>query len=140
MDRKSKINEIKIAEHFMLKEFASHDTGEVMLDARLLDLLEIIRIRINEPLIITSGYRTLEWNRKVKGVFNSYHRLGMAADITAKKVSLIKLAFTCARSFVPGMVVYEKENFIHIEMKSHAKYSIPESWTNEWNELLRLGE
>ena len=44
-----------------------------------------MQIRTNEvsPIIISSGFRCKELNKLVGGVSNSYHLLGLAADIVA---------------------------------------------------------
>lgn len=75
------MNNIKISEHFKLKEFQSPDTGEVKVDSKLIEKLEKLRQRIGKPLIINSGYRTPEHNAKVGGAKNSLHLQGKAADI-----------------------------------------------------------
>lgn len=42
--------------------------------------LQPIRDKIKKPMIITSGYRSLEVNRIVGGATNSQHRIGQAVD------------------------------------------------------------
>lgn len=42
--------------------------------------LQPIRDKIKKPMIITSGYRSLEVNRIVGGATNSQHRTGQAVD------------------------------------------------------------
>ncbi len=55
--------------------------------------LEALRERYNEPIIITSGYRSAELNRKVGGVATSNHLTGCAVDIrVAGKKQLIRYA------------------------------------------------
>lgn len=45
------------------------------------DILQPIRDEWKQPIIVTSGYRCPELNRKVKGAANSDHMYGAAADI-----------------------------------------------------------
>jgi len=54
-------------------------------------VLEPLRLQVNEPIIISSGYRSPELNRLVGGAPNSQHMTGEAADILliANHVSLI---------------------------------------------------
>ena len=42
--------------------------------------LQPIRDKIKKPMVITSGYRSLEVNRLVGGATNSQHRTGQAVD------------------------------------------------------------
>lgn len=52
--------------------------------ATLVDVvLDPLREAWGAPLVVTSGYRCEELNKRVSGAPRSHHRLGMAADITA---------------------------------------------------------
>ena len=83
----------KITDHFKVKEFACKDgTPIVFVDDYLAVILEIARNKINKPIAITSGYRTISHNEKVGGAKYSYHTRGMAADIREnRKVKLIEM-------------------------------------------------
>lgn len=78
--------------HFKIAEFACKDGTPYppeWIDDRLkplIEQLEIIREKIGHPLIITSGYRTPVYNRKVAGVRGSLHIEGLAADIKCTKM------------------------------------------------------
>jgi len=74
-------NNIKVSKNFILSEFESPDTHEVILVPLLLECLQKLRDRVGRPIIITSGYRTPKHNKKIKGAKKSYHLKGMAADI-----------------------------------------------------------
>lgn len=47
------------------------------------EMLERIRSTLNRPIILTSGYRSPELNKAVRGVRTSDHCLGHAADFVA---------------------------------------------------------
>lgn len=49
---------------------------------RLVRVLQDLRTKWNQPICITSGFRSRELNSKVRGVPDSKHLLGLAADIT----------------------------------------------------------
>ena len=69
--------------YFKLSEFDSPDlvgSGEAM-DKDFLSKLDQARSLCDIPFRITSGYRTEDHNRKVKGVLGSSHTKGLAADI-----------------------------------------------------------
>ena len=68
---------------FKEKEFDSPDlpgSGQYM-NQSFVEILDRIRAKIGKPMKINSGYRTPEHNVKVKGVVNSSHLKGIAADI-----------------------------------------------------------
>ncbi len=76
-------NAVRVSTHFWLYEFASPDTGAVILDPVLLYRLELLRMAWGDPLIIASGYRTPARNAdpKIDGRADSRHLTGRAVDI-----------------------------------------------------------
>lgn len=81
-------------------------------------LLDPIRERFATPVIITSGYRCKRLNELVKGVEDSQHREGKAADFyfagfTAKEMT--QAFFEIADTFdFDQLIYYKKRHFIHI--------------------------
>ena len=81
----------KLSEHFSLGELTksgshpevynipSHEAIANM--KRLCQWLEVLRKRYNAPIIINSGYRSPQLNKKIGGVANSNHLTGCAVDI-----------------------------------------------------------
>ena len=58
----------QLTKHFKVKEFACKDGSPVVfIDEYLYEILEILRNKLGKPVIITSGYRTPEWNEKCNG-------------------------------------------------------------------------
>lgn len=89
---------IQLSEHFKLGEFTNSTTAKLLkidntpgqhdvdnLEILCKHLLEPLRLAVNEPIFINSGYRSQELNKAVGGVSNSYHLKGMAADIRIDK-------------------------------------------------------
>lgn len=68
-------------------------TKEILDNLNVLALfLDKVREMWGKPLIVNSGYRSPELNKKVGGVYNSNHLKGEAADITTgNKSDNIKL-------------------------------------------------
>ena len=62
-----------------------HPILDHVIDKRLVDVLDAIRERIGKPIEVLSGYRCPEHNAEVRGVPNSQHVEGTAADITSHK-------------------------------------------------------
>lgn len=72
----------RLSPHFLVREFACHDGADrILIAEELVAMLQAIREHFDVPLLITSGYRTAEWNAHVGGVKGSQHTLGNAADI-----------------------------------------------------------
>jgi hypothetical protein len=75
-------NDRKLSENFRVREFACKDgTDRVVIDERLVMILQKIRDYFKTPVHIESGYRTPAHNKAVGGAVNSDHLKGMAADI-----------------------------------------------------------
>ena len=90
MDTDANMN---VGKHFKVREFACKDGSQaVFIDTHLVTILDILRNRIGKPVIITSGYRTPEWNKKCDDAKYSYHLRGMAADIRVDGMSAKELA------------------------------------------------
>ena len=94
-------SEAKLSPHFTLGELTktshkvynipSHEAIENL--KRLCVWLEYLRKRYNEVVVINSGYRSPQLNRKVGGQPNSNHLTGCAVDIrVANNEQLIQYA------------------------------------------------
>lgn len=80
-------NDRKLSENFRVREFACKDgTDRVVIDERLVMILQKIRDYFGVPVNINSGYRTAAHNASVGGAPNSAHMTGMAADINVAGV------------------------------------------------------
>jgi len=110
-------NNIRVAKYFNLSEFACPCCNLVMLHPKLLGKLVELRKILERPVYITSGYRCFEYNRKVGGILNSYHCIGLAADIKVKDINLIELLEVCENIDFNGIGVYEKKNFLHLDVR-----------------------
>ena len=117
MQMLNSINHLKVARHFKLFEFACPCCHQVMLHPRLLAKLVELRNTLERPVHITSGYRCFKYNKKVGGVINSYHCIGLAADIKVKDVALINLLELCENIDFRGIGFYEKKNFLHLDVR-----------------------
>ena len=81
----------KLSEHFTLGEFTKSNSHPEVYNipsheaiANLTNLskwLEVLRERAGTPIIINSGYRSPQLNRKIGGAPNSNHLTGCAVDI-----------------------------------------------------------
>lgn len=84
------VSQYKITKREMLRNFdqlySSEYTKEVSgnLD-RVLEKINIVRKNYGEPMVVNSGWRPLEYNRKVPGAaLKSKHIKGLAIDISDK--------------------------------------------------------
>lgn len=76
---------MKLTDHFTCDELDSPDSGECLMDPGFMARLEELRLRVGIEFIVTSGYRTAEYNAAKGGAENGYHQKGLAADISHEK-------------------------------------------------------
>jgi uncharacterized protein YcbK (DUF882 family) len=93
-----------------------------MLSPDLLTRLNRLRIIINRPIYINSGYRCKEENQRVGGVPGSYHLLGMAVDIQVKDILLSDLLIYAQGIGFNGIGFYENNNFLHLDIRPGPNY------------------
>lgn len=80
-------------------------------------ILEILRLKINEPINIISWYRSTEANEKAGGIKDSLHLLGLAIDCHVKNNSKMLRELINLKSSNKFIDFYfdEKKTKFHIE-------------------------
>ena len=113
------LNDIRIegAPNFKLSEFQSPDTGEVKIDSVLAAKLQQLRDKVGKPVIVTSGYRTPEHNRRIGGATNSFHMQGLAADIVVKGMTSREIATVARDVGLTGIGVYPTRGHCHVDVR-----------------------
>ncbi|MCD8042797.1 MAG: D-Ala-D-Ala carboxypeptidase family metallohydrolase [Tannerellaceae bacterium] len=96
-------------------------TGQVKESIRVLvaHLLQPLRLLYGKPVRITSGYRSPEVNRLVKGTTRSQHIKGEAADLAIPEGPdhLLDLLVTSGLDF-DQVIVYRKRHILHLSYKA----------------------
>ena len=87
------------------------------LKPELVTLLRKVEKHFGKPVIITSGYRSKSYNRRVRGARNSQHMYCKAADIRVSGVSKQALA-RYARTLpgIGGVGTYCRSSFVHLDV------------------------
>lgn len=112
------MNNFNISKNFKLKEFECKDGSHlVKVDDELLQKLQKLRNRIKKPIIINSGFRTEEWNKKVGGSPRSQHLQGKAVDIRVYGIKTTELAKYAEEIGFDGIGIYK--NFIHVDVRGY---------------------
>lgn len=107
------------------------------LDLLVTGVLDPVRHDWGSPLIVVSGYRSPEYNRRVGGARWSQHLRGRAADITPKKGdardlhALIMLKYECGD--IPALGgLGEYEGFVHVDIRKKGLSGRLKRWKDEW--------
>jgi len=110
----------RLTQNFMANEFACKDGSIlILIDKRMLEGLQRIRDRLNNPIFITSAFRTWEHNLLVGGSSNSQHLLGTAVDIHSHGISLNRIADIAVEEGFTGIGIYRNSNFVHIDVREN---------------------
>lgn len=116
--------------YFDTKEFESKDGkpspfDDTVVKRELIVMLNAIRSRYGKPIVVNSGYRSPEHNAEVGGVKNSYHTLGLAADIrplNENRSDLTELQTICDEMNPRGGVGFY-DTFVHVDVRGeHARW------------------
>jgi uncharacterized protein YcbK (DUF882 family) len=117
-----------LTQHFKRSEFACKGKdccgGSAPIDPRLVSLLQAVRNALDAPIIVLSGFRCRTHNGRVEGAHpESYHTLGMAADITVKGMTAKELYEVCLRVFdMEGYgfgICYDSRGFVHVDIRNY---------------------
>lgn len=113
---------MRLSRHFQLSEFTRSDTAtargidnepdaEHLANLRVTALgFEQVRSLLDDRVVhITSGYRSPALNRAVRGVANSAHALGFAADFTVDGMTALQVCQRIRDSRIAfDQLIYEK--------------------------------
>jgi len=120
-----------LTDHFTLEELVFSQTAaresidnspdaEVLKNLKqLAALLEEVRIFLGEKsLIISSGYRSPQLNKRVGGAPDSLHKYGLAADFTVPSYgSPLQVARAISNSSIQyDQLIHEFGNWVHIQL------------------------
>ena len=118
---------MNFTKHFKIKEFNCKDGTPVppqyLSNAKkVADQLEVLRAALGgKPIVITSGYRTPEYNKKVGGVGGSAHLTASAADIVVRGIPPTQVAATIEKLIDAGKMqeggigIYK--TFVHYDIR-----------------------
>jgi uncharacterized protein YcbK (DUF882 family) len=107
--------------NFSPHEFACKGTGRVAVDPEALDLLQEMRTRIGKPFYVVSGYRSPTHNRHVGGAKHSFHKDGVAFDITMDNHDPYEFKRMAEEVGFDGIGTYppRRGNFIHVDNRGY---------------------
>jgi len=120
---------LQLTKHFALAEFLKSDTAASLgisnkptkphlanLKANALGMEQVRRILGDDPIFITSGYRSTALNEAVGGTTTSDHVLGHATDFWSKTFAPYETALLIEDSFLAfDQLIYEpSRRIVHI--------------------------
>jgi len=93
--------------------------GFEVADHELLELLSVVRVRFNAPVIINSACRCAKHNNAVGGASSSKHLLGIAADISVKGVSPSEVYGFIDSAYPDSYGIGKYDTFTHVDVRRY---------------------
>lgn len=127
------INELIFSETAVTNNIDNRPSVEVIANLKALceNVLQPLRDYLKSPVIITSGYRSRELNRKIGGVSNSQHILGQAVDFVVPDRKL-KEVFDYIKNFLPydQLLLESGKNgkWIHVSFRRNNRHQSVENY------------
>lgn len=111
---------------FSPHEIACRGTGNIRIDTRSMDMLQKLRNHLGKPMIVNSGYRSPEHNRRVGGAKNSFHMKSMAFDVRMDNHDPHTFIEAAKQIGFRGIGTYPKQGFVHIDTRDYnARFGDP---------------
>lgn len=106
------------AEKFGIDNTIKNDYIKNNIKELVFQILQPLRDKIEQPIIINSGYRCLKLNELVGGVPTSQHVFGQAVDIKVKGMNSYEIAKVVMELYLPfdQMILYD--DFVHISIST----------------------
>ena len=120
------MRDMQMTKNFSRAEFACKGKGccggSAPIAAALVELLQAIRDNAGLPITVLSGFRCRLHNERITGAHpDSYHTLGMAADITCTAIDAALLYEICREEIAAAgygfALLYSSQNFVHIDIR-----------------------
>lgn len=108
---------VQLSENFKVREFACKDgSDEILIDLKLVKVLQAIRDKLGKPVNITSAYRHLKYNLSIGSTSTSQHVYGKAADIVCTGVTPLEIARIADEMCIGGVGRYG--SFVHVDTRA----------------------
>ena len=116
--------------NFTKDEFDCQETGENEIKPELMDKIQLLRGAFGNPMVISSGFRSVDHSiekRKPKG---GSHTTGLACDIKVQGSDAYKLVRLAYELGFTGIGINQKGNsrFIHLDVATTGFYR-PSIWS-----------
>lgn len=111
---------MRLTDNFFLQEFKANPSNDHIRNYLLLAtfVLEPVRAKFGGPVVITSGYRSPEYNKAVGGVPTSQHVKGEACDFVIKNANMAEVFeyITQELKFPGQCFFYQKKGHVHVAL------------------------
>lgn len=127
----SKNGNDKLSDHFRVKEFRARrgtalDGDKILISDELINMLEkLSRAVKHNPVIVTDGYRTEEYDRLLTGKVGQ-HTKGLAADVRVEGYTAFELAAIAELLGFDGIGVIN-QRAVHLDVRGYKSFFVERS-------------
>ncbi len=108
-----------LSQNFNRSEFACKcGCGFATVDAELLEVLQIVRVKFESSVTINSACRCDMHNKKVGGTKGSKHKKGIAADIVVSAIDQSYVYAYLIGAFPDKYGIGKYKSFTHIDVRA----------------------
>ena len=123
LDAKENGEDVQLSPHFKKSEFNQKRRKlkhkDYAVDPELVAKLEELRTSIGDkPVIVTSGYRSPEYNKLVGGARRSQHMEGKAADIMVEGMTSEELREHAKKVGFSFIQTYPNKPHLHVDVRN----------------------
>ena len=127
---------MRLSKNFHLDEFTRSETAarhripnnpslkQVANIKRVAHTLELVRLIVESPIYVTSGYRSDALNEKVRGSRNSAHIEGLAADFVVKDMKPKDVVEAIRDQVGFDQLILEFDRWIHIGLSDKHRQQV----------------
>jgi len=120
--------------YFTEDELKCKGTDECYMDGQFMAQLEALRHDFNEPMIISSAYRSIGYNTTIGGAAHSPHLQGKAVDVVINGKAAYRLLKLALQYGFTGIGVAQRgpheRRFLHLDtMESSDVHPRPWIWS-----------
>lgn len=111
---------MRLSKNFTLQEFSCNcgTCDQIAPPQELVDVLQDVRDHFGKPVVINSGYRCPDWNKRVGGASGSKHLEGIAADIRVVGVSPAEVQDYVLNKYKGKYGIGRYNSFTHIDVRN----------------------
>lgn len=115
--------------NFSKGEFDCSHTGENAMQPEFMTKLQALRTLYGKPMVVNSGYRSVDHPLEAKKAVKGTHTKGIAADIACNGQEAYKIVHLAMNLGFTGIGVAQKGDLRFVHLDTWEEYPRPNMWS-----------